>query len=835
MVPYRKLLRNAVIGATFALSACGGGGSSGSGGGGGSQTTTPAPSDLSYVTPPAFTVEQAIAPLTPTVTGTVTGYSVGPALPAGLSLNSATGVISGTPTAVTTAASYTVTATNAGGAATATVSITVNVAGPGQVSYSSPGYSYTANVSPITLTPGWTGGAPTNWQISPVLPAGLTFDNSTGAIDGTPTAASAPTSYAITATNATGKATTNLTLAVAAAPLIDLGHADSILSIQAGTSALLSLDQAGHWILQDYASGNMITEGDGACSSQTCTPFPTPVVPVGIAGDLMFDPTATGVELRSTVDGHVITTLPRTYTWYSLASDGSYVVSGGPSGLTAWAASGAQLLTKPGDYSGAKVFAAPGQIQVALGSAGQSVIETIATSTGVSTISPAFGGTFASWFVDGSHFASRQGTAVYVYSNTAVQQDLAMLSADSLMGVGNWLVTYEDGIATQNNTKVYPVGSISGPPAFTIQGAPLLSGNVLVVLPDSSEIQFVDLSVTTPTLETYNTPTRSMISAFAAISGGSWVVGDTNGVIFDGATINATKPRCLTEGAVSSIVGGTSYYSIATSSGKILSYDSTTNAPVSTFNLFQQSGYIATRLASSADGSILATSLGINVYSLPSGNLINNFPTDFIDNQVSLTLSASGTVIAGPSLGSGCSSAALDVMSGSLLWCGNNPQQSQVALSPDGTIVAASGSVTPGVATTYIYKNGTFTATVAADIVGWLSNTQFLAATFGPYASLNPYPFEGNLIYDASGNQQAITSLPLMPSFQLVNANTIYSPLPVQNAIFSLSSGAVTWTSADAARRTGYQGVVAGSQVVFASGALVLVQPIQPAPMAVPQ
>jgi putative Ig domain-containing protein len=37
----------------------------------------------------------------PAVTGTVTGYSVSPALPAGLSLNPSTGMISGTPLAKT--------------------------------------------------------------------------------------------------------------------------------------------------------------------------------------------------------------------------------------------------------------------------------------------------------------------------------------------------------------------------------------------------------------------------------------------------------------------------------------------------------------------------------------------------------------------------------------------------------------------------------------------------------------------------------------------------------------------------------------------------------------
>src|SRR3984885_16304425 len=103
--------------ASFLLASCGGGGSSGS--------MTAAPSDLQYPTPPAFVINSAIAALTPTVVGEVMSYSVSPGLPAGLSLNTTTGVISGTPTGVAAKANYTVKATNAGGSTTAIVSIEV--------------------------------------------------------------------------------------------------------------------------------------------------------------------------------------------------------------------------------------------------------------------------------------------------------------------------------------------------------------------------------------------------------------------------------------------------------------------------------------------------------------------------------------------------------------------------------------------------------------------------------------------------------------------------------------------------------------------------------------
>lgn len=88
------------------------------------------PSALSYTPSLASgTVGTPISSLTPTVTGTVTSYSVSPALPLGLTLNASSGVISGTPSVAASSADYTVTATNGTGSTTATVTIEV-VAAP---------------------------------------------------------------------------------------------------------------------------------------------------------------------------------------------------------------------------------------------------------------------------------------------------------------------------------------------------------------------------------------------------------------------------------------------------------------------------------------------------------------------------------------------------------------------------------------------------------------------------------------------------------------------------------------------------------------------------------
>jgi hypothetical protein len=88
-----------------------------------------APSALSYtyysVNSATLVVGTAVS-ISPTVSGTVTSWTVSPALPAGLSLDAATGEIAGTPTANSPTAPYTITASNSSGSVEDVVQITVN-------------------------------------------------------------------------------------------------------------------------------------------------------------------------------------------------------------------------------------------------------------------------------------------------------------------------------------------------------------------------------------------------------------------------------------------------------------------------------------------------------------------------------------------------------------------------------------------------------------------------------------------------------------------------------------------------------------------------------------
>lgn len=102
----------------FIAAACGGGG------GGEASSEPPAPK-VSYASPPQFVQGQAISPLAPTVVGTATTFSVVPALPAGLTIDAGTGVISGTPSSGAPEGDYTITVTGPSGSTAAHVHLAV--------------------------------------------------------------------------------------------------------------------------------------------------------------------------------------------------------------------------------------------------------------------------------------------------------------------------------------------------------------------------------------------------------------------------------------------------------------------------------------------------------------------------------------------------------------------------------------------------------------------------------------------------------------------------------------------------------------------------------------
>ncbi len=151
-------------------------------------------------------------------TGTYTGFTVSAgALPAGLSLASGSGVLSGTPSAAGVA-SFTVTATDsASNAGARAYTLTVSAPAPGAIVVTPAALADGSVGSAYAVTFGATGGSGryTKFALaSGALPAGLVLDGATGALSGIPTAPGAAR-FTVTVTDsarATGSRAFTLTI-----------------------------------------------------------------------------------------------------------------------------------------------------------------------------------------------------------------------------------------------------------------------------------------------------------------------------------------------------------------------------------------------------------------------------------------------------------------------------------------------------------------------------------------------------------------------------------------------------------------------------------------------
>lgn len=173
------------------------------------------PSNLSYPSPSEFT-QGLFGSIFPTVTGLVESYSVSPALPAGLEIDTLSGVISGIAVNLQGDTVYTVTAGNAAGTTPFALTLSVVVQPPGGLSYSDPAPTYRIGTAITPNTPSSTGGAIDTYSVSPALSSGLALNTGTGVISGTPDVGTegGPTTYTLTGTNPSGQTSTTIDVTV---------------------------------------------------------------------------------------------------------------------------------------------------------------------------------------------------------------------------------------------------------------------------------------------------------------------------------------------------------------------------------------------------------------------------------------------------------------------------------------------------------------------------------------------------------------------------------------------------------------------------------------------
>ena len=836
------------------LAACGGGG-----GGGGSNSNPSA--SLSYPSgSQTFTVGTAITPISPTITGTLSGFVVTPALPAGLVLNTSTGVISGTPTAIAAAASYAIGATGTTGVVSATVSITVSDIPPSGIAYGASSYTFSANVASKTLNPtvNAKGGAIVGWSINPALPAGMYFDPTTGQIAGIPAAASTATPYTITAQNSGGQVTTTLTIAIDAGPLMNMGHQASVGVVRANATNALSVDWHGDWILWNYANASVVATGN-ACNGDVACPL-LPVMDLTTSAAVLA--TATGLEIHSTTDGHLVATITTSAQWWQLASDGSYIVAGGTTGLWAWSLSGTQLFSLSGQYATAAAFAAPGKVLIGGGPAGANVIQTIAVPSGASTTSAPFNGTFGSWFTDGSAFTTVAGTTALIYSNTGTQQGLitSVPSGGTIVGQGGWVWTLPKGGGT---LTLYPATGMNPAPAATYAAYEAFpSGTALLVAYPNVGSKLLDLSGATPVetdlttsvgLSTEPLPARepNWPSSFAYVSASQWLA-IAGPVLVDGTSLSGT-PRYFGSGIVTSIAGSATQLAVATDLGTIFYFNA------STWALEGQIAFNASKLAMSADGTELVAmgqqpATAVQVYSLPAGGSpVYTWPYTYSVGSSGaqgtlpqdIQLSSSGnmlgqyfTTYSGSGSGTDTEEASAPTGGTPVFSTSGEPV---IRISPNGTLFALANDPgvqesAAGIPATNIQMNATLVTAFSGMPVGWLDDGRLLANSYTYVPNAGGPSYTGCVIYGANGLP---TGAPCAIStqlwqFQVLTSDTIYAP--DENEIFSVSTGNVLWASGDASPLESSPAIglgpapspvraVAGSRAVFVYGTNLLAQP----------
>ena len=121
-------------------------------------------------------------------------------MPPGLSLNSTTGEISGTPIGPASNKSYTIIATNDGGNVNTIINIIINDKPP-NVNYQMNNVTTIYEATSISFYGVQTGTGIFNYSILPTLPTNLSLNTTTGEISGIPNNSQQNTSYIITASN----------------------------------------------------------------------------------------------------------------------------------------------------------------------------------------------------------------------------------------------------------------------------------------------------------------------------------------------------------------------------------------------------------------------------------------------------------------------------------------------------------------------------------------------------------------------------------------------------------------------------------------------------------
>jgi YD repeat-containing protein len=185
-------------------------------------------------------------------TNAPTSYAIS-SLPPGLTFNSSTGVISGTPTTPGVFSTQ-VTASNASGqSGPLTLTLTVSPAAAPAITSPTIAYATIGQVFTYQIT---ASNNPTAFSVpAGGLPAGLSLNSATGVISGTPSTVGTP-SVVISASNSVGQGTGNLVIVEQAAT----AGATSTMILQSGVSPTTSYQATSAYVASDTSDPTVANE-----------------------------------------------------------------------------------------------------------------------------------------------------------------------------------------------------------------------------------------------------------------------------------------------------------------------------------------------------------------------------------------------------------------------------------------------------------------------------------------------------------------------------------------------------------------------------------------------
>jgi len=706
------------------------------------------------------------------------------------------------------------------------------------ISYAPASHTFTTEVAIATFSPTVSGGAPTQYSVSPELPAGLSLSVTSGQISGTPTQPLAAANYVVTASNAGGSSNFSLSISVNSGTLLELVHVNDIIAVRYDGGRILSRDRRGIWALWNATTRERLAGGALNCPLD-CDKS------IALAGFAAVIQSDTGIEVRSATDGASLwsVSFPSGFFW-SLATDGSYVAFGDNTALTVRSLAGTQLFNVAGDFGPSRPFATPSELRLAQGPSGPSVIRRYSIPSGNAMSTLSFQGVFHSWFADGSHFMANLDNALWVYSSDGALQGAGTFDAlIGLAGSGNriWRRVPHDPPAT-SDLKFYSFG-----PAFAEVASfalpPLAndlvpSGNTLgVIVANETAHGIIDLSTPTPTWANYSTPV-SHVSAYAATSPNDVAFGNHDGVLMRHR--GGTAPEHYTLGRVRSLVGSTTRFALSFSSGNINYYDAATGTlqgvietPPPLEAAFHRT--VSARLQLSRDGNTLAVgavsqdgaNAYVTLYSLPSEGVVGDFYFGPPEELANYSLSGSGDVLSFKSTsssGANTSIARVARADGSIVWSQAQYAGDLPLLTHSGNGAAFAQTPVNVSSISQVVENGALAGTLDGVFINWLDEQRAIVNRFttGPSGFMQ---YDGARIVNRQNQVLASPALPQVVGFDVAGTDRIY--VPQLNQILDATNGNTLWDSAssDPLPPPGGLGAIAGDYVVFGTYTRIRIEP----------